>query len=469
MPPSSADDPTAGLHAIHPVAHAIAVEEGERFRELVNSLPEDLWHDDIVITSALGSSFRSAGSPARSGSAGVLPRRREGDRRVARSDRTRRVRSPCSPPTRAHCGPRAGWTRREPSSTRRTGCWRTSPADRASCGSRPATPWNSASCELHLGHLDESRHHLEYAHGLSAEHLTRSEHIECLSTLALASYSLGDLAATDLRIAEVHAAGAPDHVMRSGFAAPVFAAEILVATDRHDSSRVPELVDSMVEAAVHTEWEPFASVVDAYSKSLVEGRDRGPRPARIARTAYAKWRPAGIGLDICDLLRADVLSSLDRGDEAFAILSDLEPARTSRPVSGAVHGPARAAARRPPRCRPGARRLRADRGEPLAAHPHRRAAAARGDRAGAGQPHAVRRERRSCAARDGPLRRSLAVSAHPAATAPPAVAARARAAAERRDPPHPGPRHRERPRAWCTGWSPSANASGSCSSTSSAA
>ena len=57
------DDPTAALYAIYPVAHAIAVEQGEGFRDLVNSLPESLWHDDIVITSALGSSYRSAGSP----------------------------------------------------------------------------------------------------------------------------------------------------------------------------------------------------------------------------------------------------------------------------------------------------------------------------------------------------------------------------------------------------------------------
>jgi DNA-binding CsgD family transcriptional regulator len=141
----------------------------------------------------------------------------------------------------------------------------------------------------------------------------------------LASYSLGDLAATDLRIAEVHAAGAPDHVMRSGFAAPVYAAEILVATDRFDSSRVPGLVDSMVEAAVDTDWEPFASVVAAYSKSLEKEAIAALDLLQLAHKAFAKWRPAGIGLDICNLLRADILSSLDRGEEAFTILSLLNP------------------------------------------------------------------------------------------------------------------------------------------------
>ena len=179
--------------------------------------------------------------------------------------------------------------------------------------------------ELHLGHLDSARHSLENAHGLSAAHLTRSEHIECLSTLALASYSLGDLDATDALIAEVHAAEAPDHVMRSGYAAPVYMAEILVGTDRYDSSRVPALVDSLLVAAANTDWEPFAAVVAAYSKSLSHDAIEALDLLHQAHQGFAKWKPAGIGQDICDLLRADILSSLDRGDEAFTILAALNP------------------------------------------------------------------------------------------------------------------------------------------------
>jgi ATP/maltotriose-dependent transcriptional regulator MalT len=179
--------------------------------------------------------------------------------------------------------------------------------------------------ELHLGHLDSARQNLEHAQGLSAAHLTRSEHIECLSTLALVSYSLGDLAATDSLIADVYAADAPEHVMRSGYAAPVYMAEVLVATDRHDSSRMPLLVESILAAAVHTDWEPFGAVVAAYSKSLTREPIEALDLLHNAHQGFDKWKPAGIGLDVCDLLRADILSSLDRGEEAFTILAGLNP------------------------------------------------------------------------------------------------------------------------------------------------
>jgi hypothetical protein len=63
--------------------------------------------------------------------------------------------------------------------------------------------------ELMLGRLESARHRLEYAHGLALEHLTRSEQLECIGTLALAAYAQGDLAAADRMIAEVAALDVP--------------------------------------------------------------------------------------------------------------------------------------------------------------------------------------------------------------------------------------------------------------------
>ena len=317
------DDSTAALQAIYPVAHAIAVEDGERFRELVHDLPEALWHDDIVITSALGSSYRSAGSPR---GAAALAYFRSAESAIATS------------PNPIHASVRVAVLTAHGGALRTQGHLHEARAKLDDAGMMlidlegPSFIRQSARhalefgiVELHLGRLDSARHSLESAHGLAAAHLTRSEHIECLSTLALASYSLGDLATTDQLIADVYAAAAPDHVMRSGHAAPVFMAEILVATDRHDSSRVAQLVDSLVAAAAHTDWEPFALVVAAYSKSLSNESIDALDLLHRAHQGFAKWKPAGIGQDVCDMLRADILSSLDRGDEAFTILAALNP------------------------------------------------------------------------------------------------------------------------------------------------
>ncbi len=320
----AAGDRSAALHAIHPVAHAIAVEDGDRFRELVTSLPEDMWNDDIVITSALGSSYRSAGSPR--GSA-ALAYFQAAENAIAASAVPVTASSTIAVLT-AHAGALRTQGRLGDAHAKLDDAFRmleTEPSGPSFVRLSARHALEFGIVELHLGHLDNARHQLEHAHGLSAEHLTRSELVECLATLALACYSVGDLAATDLRIAEAHGAGAPDRVMRSGFAAPIYAAEILIATDRHDSSRVPDLVERMIAASAHTDWEPFASVVAAYSKSLSEDPVEALDLLNQAHKEFAAWRPAGIGLDICNMLRADVLSALDRGEEAYTILSILNP------------------------------------------------------------------------------------------------------------------------------------------------
>ena len=317
------DDRTAALHAIYPVAHAIAVEDGVRFRELMHELPEELWHDDIVITSALGSSYRSAGSPR---GAAALSYFTAAENAIAASPIP--IHASCTVAVlTAHAGALRTQGRLTEARAKldEAGRMLNQVEGQAFIRQSARHSLELGIVELHLGQLDSSRHSLEHAHGLSAAHLTRSEHIECLSTLALVSYSLGDLAATDTLIAEVHAAGAPEHVMRSGYAAAVYMAEILVATDRYDSSRVPDLVDSLLAAAVHTDWEPFGAVVAAYSKSLTREPIDALDLLHRAHLGFAKWKPAGIGQDICDLLRADILSSLDRGDEAFTILAALNP------------------------------------------------------------------------------------------------------------------------------------------------
>lgn len=262
------DDTTAALHAIYPVAHALAVEDGTRFRELMHDLPETLWHDDIVITSALGSSYRSAGSPR--GTA-ALSYFRAAENAIAASPVP--IHASCTVAVlTAHAGALRTQGRLTDALAKLDEAGRMLNEVEGQSFIRQSARHSLefGIVEFHLGHLDSARHSLEHAHGLSAAHLTRSEHIECLSTLALVSYSLGDLAATDALIAEVYAADAPEHVMLSGYAAAVYMAEILVATDRYDSSRVPELVDRVLAAAVHTDWEPFGVVVAAYSKSLTK-------------------------------------------------------------------------------------------------------------------------------------------------------------------------------------------------------
>jgi LuxR family maltose regulon positive regulatory protein len=322
---SLATGDTAGaLRHLYPVAHPIALEDGVRFREFVTGLPHDVWHDDAVIASALGTSYRSPGSPPGSSALAYF---RAAELAISKSPEA--VPASCLVAVlTAHA-----------STLRSLGRLTDAEAKLVDAGhlldtevTGPSFVQHSARfalaygmVELLLGRLDSARHRLEYAHGLALEHFTRSEQVECFGALALAAYAQGDLQSADRMIAEVAALDAPAGVLNSGFACAFYAAQILVTTDRYDVAHLPDLVAAMTAASVHTEWEPFAAVVGAYAQGL------GGRPIESldllhrAHQSYLRWQPPGIGLDIGDLLRADILSSLDRGDEAFEILAQLNP------------------------------------------------------------------------------------------------------------------------------------------------
>jgi LuxR family transcriptional regulator, maltose regulon positive regulatory protein len=322
---SMADGDTSRvLLAMYPVVHPIALEEGARFREFIAGLPEQLWHADPVITSAMGSSYRSAGSPSGSAALAYFTAA-ESAIKVA----TEPVPLTCLVAVlTAHAAALRTQGRLTDAEAKLTEAGRLL----GDAAHSPSFVQHSARfalefgvVDLFLGRLDSARRRLEYAHGLAADHLTRSEQIECLGNLALAAYSQGDLITTDRMIAAVRAAEAPHNVMHSGFASAFYAAQILVITDRHSVEELPEIVDDMVTASAHSEWEPFADVVSAYACALqghpIEALDLLHR----AHQSYMKWKPSGIGLDVGDLLRADILSSMDRGDEAFDILANINP------------------------------------------------------------------------------------------------------------------------------------------------
>jgi ATP/maltotriose-dependent transcriptional regulator MalT len=317
------DDHEAARAALYPVLLGHAFLDGPGFRQLITSLPEAMWHDDVAITTALGQSFRSAGSPPGSAALAYFS---AAEKAVARAKKV-------------DAGDRVGLLIGHAAALRTQGRLQDAMTTLSEAGHLldnenhgPGFVQHSARFALELGvaelmsgRLDSARHRLEVAVGLAESHLTMHEMVEAMGALALAAYSQGDLAAADRLLASIAQLDLPESVTRSGFAAPGYAADILVASDRYEQDRVPALADAMVAASIHTEWEPLANVVSAYSHALLSE----PIPAldllHQAHQQYMNWKPAGIGLDIGELLRADILSALDRGDEAFEILSHMNP------------------------------------------------------------------------------------------------------------------------------------------------
>lgn len=316
-------DPDGARAALYPDALALAFADGARFRQFVTSLPESFWHDDIALTTALGQSFRAAGSPPGSAPLAYFA---AGEKAVQQAT------TPVEPAHRVglligHAAALRTQGRLQDAIAKLTEAGRLLDDETHGPGfvehaARHAFELGVA--ELMTGRLDSARHRLEYAVGL-ASHLTVHERVEAMGTLALAAYSQGDLAETDRMLQAIADLDAPESVTGSGFAAPGCAADILVSTDRYQLDRVSGLADAMVAASLHTEWEPLANVVCGFAHALAGKPIAALDLLNEAHQQYLQWKPTGIGLDIGELLRADVLSSLDRGDEAFEILSRLNP------------------------------------------------------------------------------------------------------------------------------------------------
>lgn len=317
----AAGDPAAAVAAVRPVARAIAVEHGAEFRALIAELPESSWHADAVIASAMGASYRAAGSPRGSSAIGYFRAAEasfEAGGAAADPDRVTVWLS--------HAAALRGLGRLHSAQqfVERARDLDTPDLSLAVRVERDARCMlESGMLNLHLGNLDTAQSQLDHANGLAAEHLTRAEHIEALGGLALVEYVQAGIDASGRHSAEARALAAGTSLLQTGFGAPALLAQALIAIDRHDLDHAAEIEVESLDAARHTDWEPFSYVAAGYlrlaGRRLAEGLD----VLQHAQRGYRSWTPPGLGRSVGELMRASLLMHLDQGDEAWAILRDL--------------------------------------------------------------------------------------------------------------------------------------------------
>ncbi len=320
----AAGDPATALAAVRPVARGHAAEQGAEFRRLIGSLPETTWHEDAVIASAMGASYRAAGSPRGSSAIGYLNAADAGLAVAGRDADPDRVAVWLSHSAALRALGRLDAAAAYVQRTRDLdgpGSILSVPV-RVELGARSTL--EAGILDLHYGRLDSASNLLHFAHGFT-EQLTRSERIECLGGLALIEYTNAKLDTAERHIAEARELAAGTTLLASSFAGPVLIAEMLVAIEKHDLDRATAVEPEMLPAAHRGDWEPFGYVASAYLR-LVDGRlIEGLDELQRARQAYRGWDDAHFGGATGDLLRAAILVALDHGDEAWAILRDLDP------------------------------------------------------------------------------------------------------------------------------------------------
>jgi LuxR family maltose regulon positive regulatory protein len=315
-------DVDTAVAALRPHARAVAAEHGSQFRALIVSLPPSAWSSDVEIASAMGASYRSSGSPRGSSAIGYFDAA-EADLARAGGDADRdRITVWLGRAAALRTLGRLDDARRYVQRAGDLGVGGVlSVPERVELGAR--TMLEAGMVDLHLGNLDAARHHLEHANGLAADHLTRAERIEGLGGLALVEYVQSGLEATTRHSAEALEVADGSELRSTGFGAPALLAQSLVAIDRHDLDAASEGESELLEAASHTEWEPFSYTVVGYQRLAARRLADGLDYLQRARHGYRSWAPAGLGLSAAELIHASVLMHLDQGPEAWAILREL--------------------------------------------------------------------------------------------------------------------------------------------------
>jgi len=318
-------DPESVRSVLHPKARTIAVEHGSAFRQLINGLPTEVWHNDPRIAEAMGGSFRANGSPR---GKSALSYFRAAEDAVA-----------ATPNVPAFClvsvliGHAAALrtlgllTQARAKLAEAERIMRTDTAARLSlrieCGAR----WSleSGMVDLLAGELESARSHLEDAHGHAAEHLTRAEHIECLGGIAFLDVLDMEFDRALGLIAEVHELAAGTDLIETGYAVPALASSMFIANERYELERAAEAETALLVAARHNEWDPFAGIVSAQLRALEGNAILALDALSKAINVLDKWETRGIGIDLARLLQGAVLLSVDHGEEAWAVLQTLHP------------------------------------------------------------------------------------------------------------------------------------------------
>ncbi len=318
----AAGDLDGAVEAIRRDGRAVAFEAGAAFRDLVYRIPEEAWDGDGTIAAVLGASYRAPGSPRGTAAlrffeAAAATLDRPG---VTTTDRAevwlgqaaalrvigRLDEASATLDRIAELGRNA-----QPSVSRRVAY---------------AARWmlKRGMIDLQLGRFDSARDNLEGALGLR-DRLSRAETMECLGALSIVDFNTGDLARADAMIAEVRALAQGTELLASGFAAPALATEVLIGIERCGLDRARQVETELLDAAMGTEYEPFAYSISA----LLTASEGALIPALdlIGRSlaGYRSWPRTGFGHDVTLVMQANVLLGLDRIDEAAAILADLPP------------------------------------------------------------------------------------------------------------------------------------------------
>ncbi|WP_168625748.1 MULTISPECIES: LuxR family transcriptional regulator [unclassified Cryobacterium] len=316
-------EPSAAAALLSEKWPRFVTRHGHGIRELIDSLPHELWADDPWLLAAIGSSYRSVDS---AGVVAGLPYFRAAEATLAATPdaspwHTSDVLSHHSAALRS-----LGLIAEAEAKAAEAGALLRSARSRGTKQRVRAEGINALHrglVAIHLGDFERAEGLLQLADGLADRTLGIAEQVECLGGLAYLRYANGDF---DQALALVRKAEALDSAtLNSRIGVLALTVDLLVAVERNRPDDVTRAEGIVSAVAAGSEWEPLSlfarSAISVISGRHIEGLDH----VRRGRQAMRDWTGDPVARELCEGMRGVLHLHLGQRDEALAIFEVLTP------------------------------------------------------------------------------------------------------------------------------------------------
>ena len=296
---------------------------GSRIRQLLDSAPPELWHNDPWLVTCYAASFRSIEATNRSA---ALPY----------FEAALALLSPTTPPL-----VRATHHVHHAAALRSLGRLDDALASVTIASSIAESPdiiplakripltaeiaLHRGAIFLHGGDFDRAKADYRLAGSLAETNLSVADQLDVFGGLALIQFLLGDFEHALSYVSRAESTGASPALRNSRFNAPALLTQLLVAVHQRGADAAEGKIASVQSAIVETEWEPLGLYAQAFVELFSGKPHEGLDLLRSSLHALDEWQPVGFVVTEIGGLRAAAFVQLADPGAAWDVLAQLAP------------------------------------------------------------------------------------------------------------------------------------------------
>lgn len=178
---------------------------------------------------------------------------------------------------------------------------------------------------LHGGDFDRAKANYRLAGSLAETNLSMADQLDVFGGLALIQFLLGDCEHALSYVSRAESIGASPALRDSRFNAAALLAELLITVNQRGADAAQGAI-LKVQSAIHeTDWEPLGLYAQAFVELYASKPHEGLDLLRSSLHALDEWRPAGFVDTAIGGLRAAAFVQLGDPGAAWDVLAKLTP------------------------------------------------------------------------------------------------------------------------------------------------